>query len=203
MAYLSQDLQKICLNFINKKQVPDKDRIPNSFLKAAKKYNPRLGILLRAENKKVFESDLKLLANFFQNSAFSRQVSPNKYQEPYSVQKKFHKQTYGIKTQRDLDEIKKDDRKQKSIDKRLQSIRNPTGSAEMEEIIKKANIKKARDLSTRQERAREYVKKIVDERRKSGANKNILGAMADENKTAIDTNATSNPQPIKISDLIV
>lgn len=198
MTYLSQDLQKICLDFINKTQ------LPNSILKAAEEYNPRLGNLLRAENKKVFESDLKTLANFFQNSAFSRQFSPNQYQKPYHIQQTSHKQIYGIKKQRDSDKLKKNDRKQNYMEKRLQNIHNPTGSKEMEEIIKKANIQKARNLSTRQERAREYVKKLVDERRKSGASQNILSIMADKNKTPdIDNKTTSNYQPIKITDLVV
>lgn len=198
MAYLSKDLQKICLDFINKTQ------LPKSLLKSAEEYSPRLGSLLRAENKKVFESDLKTLANFFQDSAFSRQFSPNQYQKPYYIQQKLHKQIYGIKKQRDLDELKKDDRRQNYLEKRLQSIHNPTGSKEMEEIIKKANIQKARNLSARQERAREYVKELVDKRRKSDASQNILSTMADKNKAPdVNANATANPQPIKISDLAV
>ncbi|MEK9165871.1 MAG: hypothetical protein AAB525_03390 [Patescibacteria group bacterium] len=198
MAYLSQDLQKICLDFINKAQVP------SSLLKAAEEYNPRLGSLLKAGNKKVFESDLKTLADFFQNSAFSKQFSPNQYQKPYHIQQAFHKQIYGIKKQRDLNKLKKDDRKQIYIEKRLQSIHNPTGSKIMEEIIKKANIQKARNLSTRQERAREYVKELVDQRRKNSASQNILSTLADKNKTPdTDVKTTSDYQPIKISDLAV
>lgn len=182
MTYKSNDLQQILAQIIGK------EYIPSDIHKKAEKYSKRLGEILKSKNKRVFESDFNLLANFLQNSSFSNSVSTNIYISPHQIQKNIHKRIRDITKEREENKLKKREFKQKMIEQRLAKLRNASKSDDMEKIIKIANIRKSRKLTEKQERAREFIKSMINKETGDDAGQKPKN--------------TSGP-PIKIQDLAV
>jgi hypothetical protein len=158
MSYLSDDLQKICAQFIGVKKIPE------TLKQSARQYNLRLERVLRYSGKEVEESDLKMLASFLQKSPYSKQFSPSTYISPYSLQQKFHKQIRELQQKRQVIKDAPSDIKQKIIDERLQKLGNLLGKPAMDKIQKLANIRKARKLTEKHERAEAFILGMIKDR---------------------------------------
>jgi len=155
MTYKSQDLQKICGQFVGK------NKLPNSLIRAAKKYNPRLGSLLIGTNKKVFESDLKKLAQFLQDSQEGEKFSPNRYLKSSNTKAKFHKQAHKLKNGREEEKYAPDKWKQNQIKNRLKKIQNLQSKKRTDLLIKKIAMRKTEKPEDKKIKAEEYLKNIV------------------------------------------
>jgi CCR4-NOT transcriptional regulation complex NOT5 subunit len=121
----------------------------------------------------------------------SKKYAKNRYISPFNTQKKLEQKMRGLEQKRQEEKLKKSEWKQKRLEKRLNKLQNPLQSKEMAQAIKKANIYKARKISEKQEWARQYVEDLAQNRQQGDTGHNANKA------------PTSNPIPIKPSDLVV
>ena len=183
MPFNSQDLQQICAKTVGSVS------IPKNLKKAALTYNPRLGTLLSSGNKKVFESDLKSLAEFLQNSPSARTFSPNRYLRVYDLYKQLHKNIYALHKQKIAEKEERASLKRYEAQQRLQVHREKAdgkNSLRDQKIVrefnraedaisltlKQRNIRQARKLSERRARADELIDAVLSQPSKDGADKN-------------------------------
>lgn len=164
MAFQSIDLQKVCLKYLKEHVFPD------TFLKAALAYHPRLHRLLIKPDQKVFDSDLETLANFFQTSQFSKDFSKNRFETPFEIQQKFHKEVRNEAFQREARKFEKPPVKLSLMNAHLEKLNkikyggNENTTNLIDRLMKQVNIRKARKLGDRSERARAFVDTLVKSR---------------------------------------
>lgn len=185
MPFRSQDLQKICAEFLGTRHVH-----PN-FIRDVEKHNPRLGYLLKKDDKHVFDSDIETLVQFFQKSPFGAEYAKNRYTSPAKIQSQFHDKLREHAIKRELEprferrgkkldifgrisearvkaqntRIQTDDERKKFESLADQQKRILEIAKQQEEIKKRqANIKTARKKTARLERAKSYVENIMQSR---------------------------------------
>jgi hypothetical protein len=179
MPFNSHHLQQICAKTVGSVSVS------KSLKKAALNYNSRLGKLLSSDHKKVFESDLKTLAEFLQNSPSARAFSPNRYMRTYDLYKQLHKNMYALHKQEIAGKAEKATLKKHAIQQRLQASKETTTNSlnlrdqkNLREIkksddvvdlaLKQRNIRQARKLSDRRARADELIDAVLSQPSKEG-----------------------------------